>query len=171
MSASLPEEEIIARIEAALYSAGRPLPLPEIIKASGSNSKRKTLKILQELMTKTKLTFKAIEICQLQDQSYVFQLKASYTPLARKFAQKPVISNATLKTLSYIAYEQPVTSKRLSQIRGSNVYSHLKELEHSSFICHERIGRLKIFKTTKKFQNYFGVNDLADLKKAVLIDK
>jgi segregation and condensation protein B len=160
----LPEAEVIARIEAALYSAGRPLSIDELLRASGTNSKRKTLKIVKDLVKKTESVFKAIEITQLDDGSFVFQLKPNYTPLIRRFAQRPIISMATLKTLSYIAYEQPINSKRLLDIRGSQVYSQLKELEHIAFIEYEKIGRLKFYKTTKKFQNYFGVSDLTSMK-------
>jgi segregation and condensation protein B len=160
----LPEAEVIARIEAALYSAGRPLSIDELLRASGTNSKRKTLKIVKDLVKKTECVFKAIEITQLDDGSFVFQLKPNYTPLIRRFAQRPIISMATLKTLSYIAYEQPINSKRLLDIRGSQVYSQLKELERIAFIEYEKIGRLKFYKTTKKFQNYFGVSDLTSMK-------
>ena len=82
----LPLDEIIARVEAALYSAGRPLTIEEITKASGIDSKEKIKKILNELMNKTKVVFKAIEIVKLNDGSYVFQLKSNYTPIVRKFA-------------------------------------------------------------------------------------
>ena len=75
MSRSLPEDELTARIEAALYSAGRPLALSELIIASGSNSKKKTIRVINELMIKTKTTFRALEISQLDDHRYVFQLK------------------------------------------------------------------------------------------------
>ena len=160
----LPEAEVIARIEAALYSAGRPLSIDELLRASGTNSKRKTLKIVKDLVKKTEYVFKAIEITQLDDGSFVFQLKPNYTPLIRRFAQRPIISMATLKTLSYIAYEQPINSKRLLDIRGSQVYSQLKELERIAFIEYEKIGRLKFYKTTKKFQNYFGVSDLTSMR-------
>ena len=159
-----PEDEVAARIEAALYSAGRPLNLDELIKASGTNSKDKTVRIVNDLIKKTKSTFKAIEITQLEDGTYVFQLKPAYTPLIRKFAQHPLVPSAALKTLSYIAYEQPVTSKRLVQIRGSQVYSHIKELEQLQFIEHENLGRLKVYRTTKKFQDYFGITDLNSMK-------
>jgi len=161
---SLPEEEIAARIEAALYSAGRPLSIDELIKASGTNSKEKTLRVVNDLVKKTKTTFKAIEITQLEDGTYVFQLRSEYASLVRKFAQHPMIPVAALKTLSYIAYEQPVTSKRLVQIRGSQVYSHVKMLEQLQFVEHENLGRLKVYRTTLKFQNYFGITDLSAMK-------
>jgi segregation and condensation protein B len=161
---SLPEDEVTARIEAALYSAGRPLNFDELIRASGTNSKEKTMRVVSDLVKKTKSTFKAIEIAQLEDGTFVFQLKPEYTPLIRKFAQHPIVPSSALKTLSYIAYEQPVTSKRLVQIRGSQVYSHVKELEQLQFIEHENLGRLKVYRTTKKFQDYFGITDLNSMK-------
>jgi segregation and condensation protein B len=161
---SFPEEEVAARIEAALYSAGRPLSVDELIRASGTNSKEKTLRIVNDLVKRTNATFSAIEIAQLQDGTYVFQLRPEYMPLVRKFAQNPLIPSAALKTLSYIAYEQPVTSKRLVQIRGSQVYSHVKMLEQLQFVEHENLGRLKVYRTTAKFQNYFGITDLNAMK-------
>ncbi|HET6800577.1 MAG TPA: SMC-Scp complex subunit ScpB, partial [Nitrososphaeraceae archaeon] len=119
MRQSLPDEEITARIEAALYSAGRPLSIDDLLRSSGTNSKEKILKVVNDLIRKTNSVFKAIEITQLEEGTFVFQLKPIYTPLIRRFAQQPIISSSALKTLSYIAYEQPVTSKRLLQIRGS----------------------------------------------------
>jgi segregation and condensation protein B len=167
---SLPEDEVTARIEAALYSAGRPLTVDELIRASGTNSKEKTVKVLSDLMRKARGAFKAIEIAQLEDGSYVFQLKPSYTPLVRRFAQRPIIPAAAQKTLTYIAYEQPVTSKRLVQIRGSQVYQHVKELEQMQFIEHENLGRLKVYRTTKKFQEYFGITDINSMKSKLVAE-
>jgi segregation and condensation protein B len=161
---SLPEEEISARIEAALYSAGRPLSLDDLTRASGTNSKEKTRRLIIDLAKKAKASFRAIEIAQLEDGRYVFQLRSEYTPLVRKFAQHPLLPSAALKTLSYIAYEQPVTSKRLVQIRGSQVYSHIKVLEQLQFVEHENLGRLKVYRTTPKFQSYFGITDLNAIK-------
>lgn len=161
---ALPEDEIAARIEAALYSAGRPLSLDELIRASGTNSKEKTHRVVDELAKKANSTFRAIEIAQLEDGTYVLQLRSQYTPLVRKFAQHPLLPPGALKTLSYVAYEQPVTSKRLVQIRGSQVYSHIKLLEQLQFIEHENLGRLKVYRTTSKFQNYFGITDLNAVK-------
>lgn len=161
---ALPEDEIVARIEAALYSAGRPLSLDELIRASGTNSKEKTHRVINELVKKVNSTFRAIEIAQLEDGTYVFQIRPQYTPLVRKFAQHPLLPPGALKTLSYVAYEQPVTSKRLVQIRGSQVYSHIKLLEQLQFIEHENLGRLKVYHTASKFQNYFGIADLNAVK-------
>ncbi|KAF6246550.1 segregation and condensation protein B [Nitrosopumilus sp. b3] len=158
-------DEATARIEAALYSAGRPLRLEDIIRASGTESRTKTLELLQNIMKKTKTAFKALEIVILPDGSYVMQLKPEYSSTVKRYASKPVLPNATLKTLSYIAYMQPISSKQLVETRGSGVYSHLKELRQLDYISHQNVGRLKIYSTTDKFQKYFGIQgDVEDLK-------
>lgn len=168
MRSSLPAKEITGRIEAALYSAGRPLSIEELVRASGTNSKSNTRKVVNELIKKTNSVFTAIEITELADGTFVFQLKPGYTPLIRKFAQRPLIPTSALKTLSYIAYEQPVTSKRLLQIRGSQVYTHLRTLKQMGFIELEQLGRSKTYRTTKKFRSYFGVTDLESLRNSLV---
>jgi segregation and condensation protein B len=166
----MPPDEIIARIEAALYSAGRPLTIDDIAKASGIESRERIKRLLNELINKTKVAFKALEIAKLEDGTYVFQLKPSYAPIIKKFSNKPQISNSVMKTLSYVADEQPVTSKRLVEIRGSKVYMHLKELQDLEFVNQKSSGRVKIYTTTMKFKNYFGISDLAMLKKSLLLN-
>src|SRR3972149_4395709 len=159
------DDEATARIEAALYSAGRPLSIEDLIKASGTESRTKTLNLLNLIMKKAKLAFKAIEVVTLPDDSYVFQLKPEYSSTIRRYASKPILPNATLKTLSYIAYMQPISSKQLVETRGSGVYEHLKELRQLDFITHQNVGRLKIYNTTEKFQKYFGIQgDVENLK-------
>lgn len=158
-------DEATARIESALYSAGRPLRIEDIIRASGTESRIKTLDLLGNIMKKTKSAFKALEIVILPDGSYVMQLKPEYSATVKRYASKPVLPNATLKTLSYIAYMQPISSKQLVETRGSGVYAHLKELRQLDYISHQNVGRMKIYTTTEKFQKYFGIQgDVEDLK-------
>jgi segregation and condensation protein B len=158
-------EEATARIEAALYSAGRPLRIEDIVRASGTESRTKTLELLNIIIKKTKTAFKALEIAILPDGTYVMQLKPEYSSTVKRYASKPVLPNATLKTLSYIAYMQPIASKQLVETRGSGVYAHLKELRQLDYITHQNVGRLKIYTTTEKFQKYFGIKgDVEDLK-------
>jgi segregation and condensation protein B len=165
------DDEANARLEAALYSAGRPLTIEELIKASGTESRTKTLALMSSLVKRTKSAFKAIEIASLPDGSYVFQLKPEYNTVIRKYASKPLLPTATLKTLSYIAYMQPVSSKRLLEVRGSGVYMHLRLLQQLAYIEHQNVGRLKIYSTTEKFQKYFGIQGDKDLLKQKLFTK
>jgi segregation and condensation protein B len=158
-------DEAVGRIESALYSAGRPLRIEDIVRASGTESRTKTLNLLNDIIKKTKTAFKALEIAILPDGSYVMQLKPEYSSTVKRYASKPVLPNATLKTLSYIAYMQPIASKQLVETRGSGVYLHLKELLQLDYISYQKVGRLKIYTTTEKFQKYFGIQgDVEDLK-------
>ena len=95
-------DEATAKIESALYSAGRPLSVEDLIRASGTESRPKTLALLDSIMKKTKNAFKSIEIVNLPDGNYVFQLKPEYSSSVRRYASKPILSKATQKTLSYI---------------------------------------------------------------------
>ena len=165
------DEDAMARLEASLYSAGRPLTIEELIRASGTESRTKTLALMTNLVKKTKSVFKAIEVASLPDGSYVFQLKPEFNTIIRKYASKPLLPTATLKTLSYIAYMQPVSSKRLVEVRGSGVYMHLKLLQQLDYIEHQNVGRLKIYNTTEKFQKYFGIQGDKDLLRQKLFTK
>ena len=165
------DEQVAARLESALYSAGRPLTVEELIKASGTESRQKTLDVLDSIIKKMKSAFKAIEIVNLPDGSYVFQIKPEYSSSVRKYASKPLLSRATQKTLSYIALEQPISSKQLLEVRGSGVYTHLKELRQLNFIEHQTVGRLRIYSTTEKFQKYFGIEGDVNALKQKLFKK
>ena len=165
------EDQVAARLESALYSAGRPLTVEELIKASGTESRQKTLDVLDSIIKKMKSAFKAIEIVNLPDGSYVFQIKPEYSSSVRKYASKPLLSRATQKTLSYIALEQPISSKQLLEVRGSGVYTHLKELRQLNFIEHQSVGRLRIYSTTEKFQKYFGIEGDVNTLKQKLFKK
>ena len=165
------ENDVAARLESALYSAGRPLTLEELIKASGTESRQKTTSTLDSIIKKMKNVFKAIEVIILPDGSYVFQLKPEYSSSIRKYASKPLLSRATQKTLSYVALEQPISSKQLLEVRGSGVYTHLKELRQLNFIEHQTVGRLRIYSTTEKFQKYFGIEGDVNALKQKLFKK
>ena len=91
-------DEATARIEAALYSAGGPLRIEDLIRASGTESRTKTLELLNSIMKKTKSAFKALEVVILPDGSYVFQLKPEFSSTVKRYASKPILPNATLKT-------------------------------------------------------------------------
>jgi len=44
------EDQVAARLESALYSAGRPLTVEELIKASGTESRHKSVDVLDSII-------------------------------------------------------------------------------------------------------------------------
>ncbi len=152
------DEEIRARIEAALYSSGRALDAEQLAKAAGISSKKRAMDEAKAIQQRMKSMVSAIEVVEYPGQRYAMQLKAEYTSVARKFATKPLLSKAALRTLSFIAYFQPISSADLALRRGSQAYDHVKDLEEVGFLAWERKGRSKLYRTTTEFSEYFGLS-------------
>jgi segregation and condensation protein B len=150
--------EIRARIEAALYSSGRALDAEQLAKAAGISSKKRAMDEAKAIQSRMKSMLSAVEVVEYPGQRYAMQLKAEYTSVARKFATKPLLSKAALRTLSFIAYFQPISSADLALRRGSQAYDHLKDLEEVGFLAWERKGRSKLYRTTTEFSEYFGLS-------------
>jgi segregation and condensation protein B len=153
-------------LEASLYVAGRPLSINEICSALNTRSKKKAQQLAQELIGSYAARNTAMEILQLKDERFVMQIKAQFTPLVKKLVNRPLLSSGPLKTLSYIAYRQPVTSKRVIEVRGQHAYGHIKLLREMDLVTTERSGRSIVLKTTDYFADYFGLTmDTATLKR------
>lgn len=153
-------------LEAALYVSGRPLTLNELCSVLSTRSKNKTAKYLKMLMEEYSARNTALEILELKDERYVLQLKADFTPLVKKLVNRPLLSSGPLKTLSYIAYRQPVPQKRVIQARGQHAYGHVKLLRDMGLVVAERAGRSMNLRTTDHFADYFGLtHDTAAMKR------
>lgn len=151
-------KDMVAKVEAALYSAGRPLDAEQLAKAAGTVSARKAVMIAREIAKVVNSSMRALEIVEYPGPRFAMQLRADYTQVARRFATRPLLSKAALRTLSFIAYFQPITSSELVQKRSSSVYEHLHELQDVGFVVWERQGRSRAFHTTARFADYFGLS-------------
>ena len=153
-------------LEAALYVAGRPLTLNELCSVLSTRSKNKTKKYMQMLTREYADRNTALEILELKDERFVLQLKADFTPLVKKLVNRPLLSSGPLKTLSYIAYRQPVSQKRVIDARGQHAYGHVKLLKDMGLVAAERTGRSMTLRTTDYFADYFGLTqDTATMKR------
>ncbi len=148
----------LALVEAALYVAGRPLDLKTLARVVRTRSKEKIRKLTRALVEDYKSHDTALEVLELDDERFVLQLKAEYTPQVRRLAVRPLLSKGPLKTLSYIAYRQPVLQPQVIDVRGHHAYSHLRELEDMGLISREKAGRTKMLRTTEFFADYFGLS-------------
>ena len=156
----------LALVEAALYVAGKPLDLNELCAVLGTRSKKKAKKLAATLKQEYASRHTALEILELKDERYVLQLKADYTPLVKRLVNRPLLSSGPLKTLSYIAYRQPISQKRVVEVRGQHSYGHIKVLKEMGLIAAERSGRSMALKTTDYFADYFGlIHDTTLMKK------
>jgi segregation and condensation protein B len=153
-------------LEAALYVAGRPLTVNELCSVLSTRSKNKTKKYLKMLTEEYAARNTALEILALKDERFVLQLKADFTPLVKKLVNRPLLSSGPLKTLSYIAYRQPVSQKRVIDARGQHAYGHIKLLRDMGLVAAERAGRSMTLRTTDYFADYFGLTqDTSSMKR------
>lgn len=148
----------VARVEAALYVAGRPLNLKELGSVLRTRSKNKTQRLTKRLMKEYANRNTALEILELKDERYVMQLKSEFTKRVKKLVKKPLLTRGPLKTLAYIAYKQPISQKRVAEVRGSHAYGHMKELKERNLVRGKKKGRTAILTTTEYFADYFGLS-------------
>ena len=160
------QKKRLAMIEAALYVAGRPLDMKILASIIKTRSKNMVQQLTRTLKQKYDSRNTSLEILELPDERFVMQLKAEYSPQVQRLALRPLLTIGPLKTLSYIAYRQPVSQKQVINVRGNHVYSHLKQLEELGLITRERVGRTKVIRTTSFFADYFGLShDLRAMKR------
>ena len=153
-------------LEAAMYVAGRPLDVNEMCSVLNTRSKKKAEQFIEELRGDYAARNTALEILRLKDERYVMQVKAEFTPLVKRLVNRPLLSSGPLKTLSYIAYRQPITSKRVIEVRGQHAYGHVKMLKEMGLVATERNGRSIVLKTTDYFADYFGLTmDTSSMKR------
>jgi segregation and condensation protein B len=133
-----------------------------------SRSKNKAKRLAKALMNEYASRDCALEVLELKDERYVLQLKADFTPLVRKLVNRPLLSTGPLKTLSYVAYRQPVSQKRVIDVRGHHAYGHVKLLKEMNLIASERTGRSTVLRTTEYFADYFGLSQDATTMKREL---
>jgi segregation and condensation protein B len=155
--AAIKLKQNLALIEAALYVAGRPLDINELGQVVNSRSKKKVKKYTEMVIREYITRNSPMEVLALKDERYVLQVKAEFTPLIKKLVNRPLLSAGPLKTLSYIAFRQPITQKRVIEVRGQHAYDHVKQLKDMGLIMSERLGRSIALKTTDYFADYFGL--------------
>lgn len=154
-------------IEASFFAAGRALDIQTLAKII-DKPKKQVDPIVQSLIEEYKERESGLEIIDLGDR-YVMQVKPQYTDLVRPLAPKEV-GAPMLRTLSMIAYHQPVIQSELVDMRGNAAYDHIRELKERGFITAVPNGRTKLLQTTPMFADYFELesNDPESIKKKIV---
>jgi segregation and condensation protein B len=147
----------LATLEATLYVAGRPLEIDRLMQVIGTKSERIAFKLVDELSARISERGGALEVKHLPGRRAVLQLKQEYNDMVKQLTNRPLLTIGPLKTLSYIAYHQPVEQSQVLIDRGAHVYPQLRLIEDLGLITRERIeDRNVIIRTTSFFADYFG---------------
>ena len=151
-----------------MYVTGRPIDvkvLGSIIRARSEERIRSLARILADQYKRMK---SAMEILELQDGRFVMQLKPEYVRSVKRLATRQLLTPGPLKTLSFIAFKQPVTQSYVVRVRGNLTYQHVRVLREMGLIFEERLGRTKILRTTDTFADYFNLSHETRLMKKQL---
>ena len=140
-------------IEAALFAAGGPVDLATLKELV--SKKKKTRAIALSLIQEYQERHSGLDIVEVEGK-YVMQVKPEYADQVRSVAPKELPS-PVLRTLSMIAYHQPLLQSDLVEKRGNATYDHVKELEARGLISRSPEGRSRILTTTQGFAEYFGL--------------
>jgi len=158
----MPSEKGI--VEAALYSAGKPLDVEEIVERTKLPAERVS-SLLRELRKRYRSGDGALEIAQI-GKKWTMQIRSEYTTSARFFAP-PEVSEDLVKTAALIAYHQPIRQCDLGDMIGEKVYEHVKTLVNLSLITARPEGRTLSLTTSRHFPEFFGLEVTArkDIKR------
>jgi segregation and condensation protein B len=157
MSKELRQAKRLAMLEATLYAAGRPVDIESLKPVLRTRSDKVVLRLVGELAGRYAARGSALEVKELPGNRVILQLKTKFGKMVRRFTKRPLMTRGPLKTLSYIAYNQPVEQMKVVADRGSHVYAHLRLMEEMGLIIRNRSeGRGVIVNTTPYFADYFG---------------
>ena len=168
-------QEIRNILEAALLTAGEPVPVPQLAKLFDPPLDAETVrKLLGELAESW--TGRSVELVQVAS-GWRFQGKpAIQSYLDRLSPEKPPrYSRAVMETLAIIAYQQPVTRGDIEAIRGvavsTNVIKSLEDRQWVEVVGHrETPGRPALYATTKAFLDDLGLRSLSELPSLAELD-
>jgi segregation and condensation protein B len=142
-------------VEAALFSAGKPLSVDEI--AQQTNLSPDAVKeACKELSKEYEGRDSVLEVSKA-GAKWAMQVRPQAAEPATKFAP-PEIPSKLLKTLALIAYHQPMKQSELVDMIGTKVYDHVPELVERGLVKAREEGVTKVLVTTALFPEYFGLD-------------
>lgn len=159
---SLNFEEVKFRVEAILFSYGDWISVSELMDSLGIDSEILVRNAMEELVPKFAKGFSFL--IEEEGGKYRMTLHSEYDQVVTSLISGTEIPRNVLKVLSVIAYEQPITKTRLSEILGKYVKNEVDYLYKAKFISYEKKGNGKYYKVTKKFFDYFKLDEDVDFK-------
>jgi segregation and condensation protein B len=159
-------------LEAALFSAGRPLTADELATLDADATAADVRVALEQIREHYDFNQHGIELVELAGGYQILTRPAFAAAIERAqiSVRAPKLTAATLETLALIAYRQPVGRIEIEEIRGVSAGGVLRSLQERGLIevvgRSEALGRPLLYGTTPLFLELLGLRDLADLPKA-----
>ena len=163
-------EDIKNIIEAIMFAYGEPISISELNNAINEELSSKEIELmLQTLMTEYEENNRGIQIIKLENKYQMCTNKdyGSFIKNIMEPKKKKSLSQATLETLTIIAYKQPITKVEVEDIRGVKCDKAIQTLLENELIFEagrlDKIGKPIIYKTTNEFLKLLNIEKLEDL--------
>ncbi|MCS7117259.1 MAG: SMC-Scp complex subunit ScpB [Thaumarchaeota archaeon] len=154
----LSEGEARVVVEAILFAANRPVDLRTLMRATSWRSSKEMMRLLNDLKRDYDEQGRAFTLTELPGERFLLHVRHELLPIVRRHYRGSLLSSATLKTLSFIAYHQPIEMSAIAAVRGSRAYVQVRELEDLGLVEVERRGRKRILRTSQLFSTLIGVD-------------
>jgi segregation and condensation protein B len=164
----LEREELKAIVENILLASDQPVTPDDLQSTLMNGTEKAELRsLLEELREEYQSRNLNIDVVA---GGYQLCTRTEYSDWVRKFLKldkTTKLSQPSLDTLSIIAYKQPLTKQEVEEIRGVDCGGVLRTLLDKKIVGpagRKKVpGRPIMYRTTRKFLEYFGLKDLADL--------
>lgn len=165
----LDREALKKGVEALLFITDQPLSVEKMAKVTGEKDLDTVRVVLLELQTEYETRQSPVQILEIAE-GYQMSTRPEQAAWVRRLYQDRLtfrLSNASLETLSIVAYRQPITRAEIEEIRGVEVIAALETLLEKRLIRvvgrKEAIGRPLLYGTTLEFLRHFGLKSLEQL--------
>ncbi|MBK7867406.1 MAG: SMC-Scp complex subunit ScpB [Ignavibacteriales bacterium] len=178
------DELYLPVIEGLIFASEDPISADEIVRAIVAIDGESTVLNSEDVtnaVDQINLKYENVEYpfkIAMISGGYIFATKpelSKYLGYLNSEKIKRRLSQASLETLSIIAYKQPMTKPDLEAIRGVNsdyILSTLLEKRLITIVGRaETVGRPLLYSTTEEFLKYFGLNKISDLPRPREIDE
>lgn len=163
---------LLQLIEAALFSAARPLTVEELQTLESEATLADVRLALDQLRELYDFNQHGVEVIELAGGFQIVTRPhfAAALERAQFTIRTPKITGAAMETLAVIAYRQPVGRAEIEEIRGVSAAGVLRTLQERGLIevvgRGEELGRPLLYGTTSLFLETLGLRDLTDLPRA-----
>jgi len=160
------QEQLKRALECVLFVATKPLPLEEVARIL-QIPLDEALMLLNELAVdyERRSGLAVVEVAG----GWRMVTRPEFAPYISRLhpLQRARLSRGSLEVLAIIAYHQPITRPEIEQLRGVDSSTAIQSLLEHGLIqvigYKETVGRPRLYATTQKFLELFGLRSLDEL--------
>ena len=162
------EPDRLAILEALLFVAEEPLPLPKLQEVLADGQPSQTEAALRELSLRLEEDGRGLMVQEVAGGFRLTTRPETHAWVQKLQQVKPArLSRPALETLAIVAYRQPITRAEIEAIRGVAVDGVMRTLLERGLVRmmgrKAEAGRPMLYGTSAQFLEQFGLKNLGDL--------